>query len=154
MVDLETSDDPPTGIERFLGILKRYSEGKTADEFSIILDTNFITSISQWYKPKSSLFDLIDLEKVTSLDLQIFLHDDDDEDDYRMSSSSSDEDDDKEDGQEGGDANGETAYGERIHDARSIVLNTRAGFYSRINPGPWFPKPVGRQANSKDGPFS
>ncbi|KAK6360322.1 hypothetical protein TWF730_006468 [Orbilia blumenaviensis] len=81
---LETSDDPPTGIVRFLGILKKYSEGKTPDDFSIILDTNFISAISQWYKPKHSIFDLIDLEKITSLDLQIFLHDDEDEDGFRM----------------------------------------------------------------------
>ncbi|RVD82329.1 uncharacterized protein DFL_006757 [Arthrobotrys flagrans] len=104
---LETLDDPPTGIERFLGILKRYSEGKKADEFSIILDTNFISSISQWFKPKCSIFDLIDLEKVTSLDLQIFLHDDEYEDDFRMSSSE-DEGDIKED------ADDEEVYEDRI----------------------------------------
>ncbi|KAK6528307.1 hypothetical protein TWF281_009551 [Arthrobotrys megalospora] len=113
---LETSDDPPTGIERFLGILKRYSEGKKPDEFSIILDTNFISSISQYYKPKSSLFDLIDLEKVTSLDLQVFLHDgDEDEDGFTISS---DEDDD-EDGQD-------DAGVARLTD-EDILLDTIAG---------------------------
>ncbi|KAF3284919.1 hypothetical protein TWF970_011194 [Orbilia oligospora] len=112
---LETSDDPPTGIERFLGILKRYSEGKQADEFSIILDTNFISSISQWFKPKCSIFDLIDLEKVTSLDLLIFLHDDEDEDGFRLSSSDEDEDDDDDYGDTHEDATGERiSYEDRI----------------------------------------
>ncbi|KAF3933397.1 hypothetical protein ABW19_dt0207098 [Dactylella cylindrospora] len=78
---LETSDNPPEGIERFLRILKEYSEGKSSDEFSFILDANFITSISPWYRPKSTLFDLIDLEKITSLDLQLDIFCDEDEDD-------------------------------------------------------------------------
>ncbi|KAF3905827.1 hypothetical protein AA313_de0206340 [Arthrobotrys entomopaga] len=68
---LETSDDPPTGAERFLKILKNYSETKSTNEFSIILDTNFISSISAWFSPKCSIFDLIDMEKITSLDLEM-----------------------------------------------------------------------------------
>ncbi|EPS45019.1 hypothetical protein H072_994 [Dactylellina haptotyla CBS 200.50] len=72
---LETSDDPPSGAERFLKILKKYSEGKSADEFSFILDANYIASLSPWYSPKCSLFDLIDMDKLTSLDLQLDLYD-------------------------------------------------------------------------------
>ncbi|KAF3911528.1 hypothetical protein ABW20_dc0108787 [Dactylellina cionopaga] len=96
---LETSDDPPAGIERFLRILKRYSEGKTAEEFSSILDVNFIASISPWYSPKCSLFDLIDTTKITSLDLQLDLYDDEDEEgELLMSNSQENEGDNAEDG--------------------------------------------------------
>ncbi|KAK6535357.1 hypothetical protein TWF694_001819 [Orbilia ellipsospora] len=76
---LEASDDPPTGVERFLKILKKYSESKSADDFSIILDTNFVTSISAWFRPKCSIFDLIDMEKITSLDLQLDVYDEGDD---------------------------------------------------------------------------
>ncbi|KAK6504819.1 hypothetical protein TWF481_006756 [Arthrobotrys musiformis] len=123
---LETSDDPPTGIERFLKILKEYSEGRTTDDFSIILDANFITSISQWYKPKCSIFDLIDLEKVTSLDIQIFLHDDDDEAFQMTSSEDGDGDieDDADDGNTHGDRILESIAGKQATDLTALLTKT------------------------------
>ncbi|KAJ6260253.1 hypothetical protein Dda_4477 [Drechslerella dactyloides] len=76
---LETSDRLPGGIEQFLSLVKKYSKTKKPEEFSLIVDANFISSISPWYRLRSSLFDLIDMSKLTTLDLRLDLFDDDDE---------------------------------------------------------------------------
>ncbi|KAK6345501.1 hypothetical protein TWF718_007416 [Orbilia javanica] len=146
---LETSDNPPTGIQRFLGILKRYSQEKTPDEFSIILDANFIRSISQWFQPKCSIFDLIDLEKVTSLDLQIFLHDDEGE--YIFSDYSWEDDESEADGEGScGDRMGHTIAGKQATDLTMLLtktVNLRTLKLATDNEDlPYSPPPIERMA--------